>query len=124
MTSLETYLQEMRQARPVAVNETSYYGALSNLFNEVGKTLKPKVRYVPTPKGLGAGIPDGGLYTAQQLKRNEDVSPATTPPERGCVEAKGLKEESERKRKTEGTQPCRIFELEQSNELLLTKLRA
>ena len=88
MTSLETYLQEMRHARHAAVKETSYYGALSNLFNEVGKTLKPKVRYVPTPKGLGAGIPDGGLYTAQQLKRSDEVSPASVPPECGGTQAK------------------------------------
>jgi hypothetical protein len=93
MASLETYLNELRQTRPVAVKETSYYNALANLFNEVGKTLKPKVRYVITPAGQGAGLPDGGLYTAQQLQRNTEVSPATTPPERGCVEAKGLRED-------------------------------
>jgi hypothetical protein len=77
MTSLETYLLEMRHARTAAVKETSYYGTLANLFNEVGKTLKPKVHYVITPASLGAGLPDGGLYTAQQLKRNDEVSPAT-----------------------------------------------
>jgi hypothetical protein len=77
MTSLETYLQEMRHTRHAAVKETSYYGALANLFNEVGKTLKPKVHYVITPASLGAGLPDGGLYTAQQLKRGDEVSPAT-----------------------------------------------
>src|SRR5213082_1652670 len=95
MTSLETYLSELRQARPVAVNETSYYGPLANLFNSVGERLKPKVRYVVTPKGQGAGLPDGGLYTATQLRRNAEASPATTPPERGCVEVKGLKEDVE-----------------------------
>jgi hypothetical protein len=95
MTSLETYLRELRQERPVAVNETSYYGALRNLFNSIGDHLKPKVRYVITPKGQGAGLPDGGLYTATQLRRNADASPATTPPERGSVEVKGLKEEVE-----------------------------
>jgi hypothetical protein len=93
MTSLETYINELRQERPVAVNETSYYGALRNLFNAVGDRLKPKVRYVITPKGQGAGIPDGGLYTATQLRRNADASPATTMPERGCAEVKGLKED-------------------------------
>ena len=49
MTSLETYLKQLRQERPVAVRETSYYGALANLFNAVGDRLKPKVRYVITP---------------------------------------------------------------------------
>ena len=72
MSSLETYITELRDSRHVAVNETSYYGALAHLFNEVGGTLKPKVRYVITPKGQGAGLPDGGLYTAQQLKRGTE----------------------------------------------------
>ncbi|MDT7541965.1 MAG: hypothetical protein QOE33_1869 [Acidobacteriota bacterium] len=81
----------MRERRNVAVDETSYYDALSNLCNETGATLKPKVRYVSTPKGLGAGLPDGGLYTAQQLRRGAETTIATTPPERGCVEVKGLK---------------------------------
>lgn len=96
MTSLEKYLQAMLKSRAVAVNETSYYDALANLCNEVGGALKPKVRFVSTPKGLGAGLPDGGLYNANQLRRGADVGLATTKPERGCVEVKGLKEEVER----------------------------
>jgi hypothetical protein len=90
MTSLETYLRQLRQERPAAVNETSYYGALANLFNAVGDKLKPKIKYVITPKGQGAGLPDGGLYTATQLRRNADATPETTLPERGCVEVKGV----------------------------------
>jgi hypothetical protein len=86
----------MRERRNVAVDETSYYDALSNLCNETGATLKPKVRYVSTPKGLGAGLPDGGLYTAQQLRRGAETTIATTPPERGCVEVKGLKADVEK----------------------------
>lgn len=54
MTSLETYLRQLRQEWPAAVNETSFYGALRELFNTVGDRLKPKVRYVITPKGQGA----------------------------------------------------------------------
>jgi len=90
MTSLETYIKELSQTRHAAVNETSYYGALANLINDIGKTLKPKVRYVITPKSLGAGLPDGGLYTAQQFQRGAEASFLSTPPERGCVEVKGL----------------------------------
>ena len=93
MTSLETYLRQLRQERSAAVNETSFYGALANLFNSVGDKLKPKIKYVITPRGQGAGIPDGGLYTATQLRRNAEATPETTLPERGCVEVKGLKEE-------------------------------
>ena len=90
MTSLEAYLRQLREERPAAVKETSHYGALANLFNAVGDKLKPKVKYIITPKGQGAGIPDGGLYTATQLRRNADATPETTLPERGCVEVKGL----------------------------------
>jgi hypothetical protein len=96
MTSLETYLRQLRQERAAAVNETSFYGPLRELFNSVGDTLKPKIRYVITPKGQGAGIPDGGLYAATQLRRNAEATPLTTPPERGCVEVKGLREEVEK----------------------------
>jgi len=46
MTSLETYLQEMRNARPVAVNESSYYIPPANLFNTVSRMLKPSHRIV------------------------------------------------------------------------------
>jgi hypothetical protein len=119
MTSLETYIHELRQARPVAVNETSYYGALSNLFNAVGDRLKPKLRYVITPKGQGAGLPDGGLYTATQLRRNAEASPATTPPERGCVEAKGLKEDVEEIAKRPQVQKY----LERYGQVLVTNYR-
>ena len=119
MTSLETYLIALRQARPVAVKETSYYDALANLFNSVGDRLKPKVRYVITPKGQGAGLPDGGLYTATQLRRNADASPATTLPERGCVEVKGLKEEVEEIAKREQVRKY----LERYRQVLVTNYR-
>jgi hypothetical protein len=57
MHPLETYLQELREIRSsgAGTEETSYYPALSNLFNAVGKTLKPKVRCVMNLRNLGAG---------------------------------------------------------------------
>jgi hypothetical protein len=60
-----TYLQDLRDIRSsgAGVKETSYYGALSNLFNEIGKTLKPKVRCIINLANRGAGLPDGGLFT-------------------------------------------------------------
>ncbi len=93
MTSLETYIHDLRESRHAAVKETSYYVALANLFNDIGKTLKPKVKYVITPKSMGAGQPDGGLYTAQQVKSDAEISVLNTPPERGCVEVKGLSDD-------------------------------
>ena len=40
---LEDYLAELKAIRSTGagVPETSYYPALSNLFNEIGKVLKP-----------------------------------------------------------------------------------
>lgn len=42
MNSVETYLAELYAIRSSggAVKETSYYPVLSNLLNEIGKTLK------------------------------------------------------------------------------------
>jgi len=60
-----------------AVPETSYYGALEGLLNAIGKTLKPRVRCVINIKNRGAWIPDGGLFTSDQLSRSvADLSKA------------------------------------------------
>ena len=77
MNPLEAYLKEMRDIHSTgaAVAETSFYPALSGLFNEIGKTLKPKVRCVVNPANAGAGIPDGGLFTADQFQRTSDAAP-------------------------------------------------
>ena len=74
MTPLETYLSTLRDIRSSgeAVTETSYYPALSNLFNEVGKSLKPKVQCIFTIKNRGAGIPDGGLFSEDQYNKHPD----------------------------------------------------
>jgi hypothetical protein len=66
MHPLEIYLEELRAIRSsgAAVKETSGYGALANLFNASGHVLKPKVRCFIHVKNSGAGLPDGGLFTA------------------------------------------------------------
>src|SRR5690606_21265234 len=92
-TPLAAYLQELRNGRAVGVAETSFYGALATLLNAVGKTLKPTVRCIINPKSVGAGIPDGGLYTADQLPRTADAATiAAQIPARGVIEVKGTKE--------------------------------
>jgi hypothetical protein len=89
MNPLETYLKDLRDNRGAGVAETSGYPALSNLLNEIGKTLKPKVRCVINIANAGAGIPDGGLFTADQI-RKDDPNPITGQlPARGVVEVKG-----------------------------------
>ena len=85
-----------------AVPETSYYPALSNLFNAVGKGLKPKVHCVMSLKNAGAGMPDGGLFTADQFQRQADAAPkAGQLPSRGAIEAKGTKPSVEEIAETE-----------------------
>lgn len=93
---LEEYLAELKAIHGMGggVAETSYYPALSSLFNTVGKALKPKVRCVMNLRNLGAGMPDGGLFTPDQFQRQADGAPkAGQLPSRGAVEAKGTKPE-------------------------------
>ncbi|MEA5518197.1 type ISP restriction/modification enzyme [Limnoraphis robusta] len=93
MTPFETYIRDLQEIRATgaAVKETSYYGALEKLLNELGKTLKPKVRCVMQLKNIaGAGMPDGGLFTASQFQRKSPDAPTNpTNPERGVIEIKG-----------------------------------
>ncbi len=92
MSPLEQYLQELRDIRATgaAVKETSYYAPLANFLNEIGSTLKPKVRCLMQLKNLGAGMPDGGLFTARQFQRALDDRPNDPQnPERGVIEVKG-----------------------------------
>jgi hypothetical protein len=72
ISTIETYLTGCLVMRTAGVPETSGYPALSTLLNEVGKSLSPKIEYVTHPKGQGAGIPDGGLFTAEQIRNLGD----------------------------------------------------
>ncbi len=96
MTSeLKNYLQRMSEIRRTgsAVKETSFYGTLETLFNEVGKTLKPKVRCIINLQNRGAGIPDGGLFTPAQFQRNSNELIKGQPPERGAIEIKSTSDD-------------------------------
>jgi very-short-patch-repair endonuclease/type I restriction-modification system DNA methylase subunit len=93
MSAFETYIRDLQEIRTTkaGTKETSYYGALDKLLNELGKTLKPKVRCVMQLKNIGgAGMPDGGLFSASQFQRKASDTPANpTNPERGVIEIKG-----------------------------------
>ncbi len=92
MHPMEVYIEELREIRSsgAAVKETSGYGTLANLFNAVGHTLKPKVRCFIHVKNSGAGLPDGGLFTADQLKNTDEEAPllGIPQPSRGVIEVK------------------------------------
>ncbi|GAC1356482.1 MAG: hypothetical protein NVSMB34_10690 [Variovorax sp.] len=68
--------------------ETLYYTAIDNLLGGIGDTLKPKVRCVMQLKNLGAGNPDGGLFTADQFDRKTERPKNSAAPARGVVEVK------------------------------------
>jgi len=92
MNPVETYIRDLRDIHGSGggVKETSFYGALEALFNELGKKLKPKVRCILTLANHGAGLPDGGLFTQEQFQRAADHEPRQGQnPSRGAIEVKG-----------------------------------
>ncbi|MDD5139179.1 MAG: N-6 DNA methylase [Verrucomicrobiales bacterium] len=90
MHPLETYLAEVATLRG-ATKETSGYPALANLLNAIGHTLKPRVKCVIHPRNQGAGIPDGGLFTPDQLKQYDEAEDfGDLVPARGVIEVKSV----------------------------------
>jgi hypothetical protein len=93
---IERYLTDMGEVRRTGSNvaETSFYPALEGLLSEVGKGLFPKVRCVIHLANRGAGLPDGGLFSADQFRRkSHDTDAKENPflvqnPSRGVIEAK------------------------------------
>ena len=93
---LEIYLTELREIRDTgaATKETSGYGTLAKLLDAVGQSLKPKVRCLIQLKNSGAGLPDGGLFTPDQLKNADEEAPLHgLNPARGVIEVKAASEE-------------------------------
>ncbi|WP_169792027.1 type ISP restriction/modification enzyme [Jiangella muralis] len=92
MGVLQDYLSAMARIRETgeAVEETSYYGQLERLLNEVGGHLSPKVLCVLTTRNRGAGVPDGGFFLRSHAVASAgERAMATRVPERGVLEVKG-----------------------------------
>ncbi len=89
MHAVERYLRDLRDIRATGANtpETSYYPALPNLLNEIGATLRPRVTCVINLQNRGAGLPDGGLFTPDQLQEDEEIIQGQRPA-RGAIEVK------------------------------------
>jgi hypothetical protein len=68
---------------------------LANLFDAIGDTLKPKVRCLIQLANNGVGMPDGGFFTPDQLKKRDERIPLLghAQPARGVIEVKSTKEE-------------------------------
>ena len=95
---IEQYLTDMAEVYATRANapETSFYPALEKLLTHIGQKLNPKVRCVINLANHGAGLPDGGLFTADQFRRrSHDAEEQGNPflaqsPARGVIEAKAL----------------------------------
>jgi hypothetical protein len=97
MTPLETYLRAVSEihASGSGVPETSYYAALSNLLNEVGAKLKPRVRCIMGQADRGAGQPEGGLFTPDHFPKSPVREPLKGQlPSRGVIEVKSPKQDA------------------------------
>src|SRR5438093_13481051 len=96
MNAVETYLRELREIRSTGagVKETSFYPPLANLLNEIGKSLKPRVRCIINLQNRGAGLPDGGLFTPDQFQRHASEPLPGQLPSRGVIEAKGTSDDA------------------------------
>lgn len=120
---LEAYLRDMSDTRSsgAAVKETSYYTPLANLLNAIGQSLKPKVRCVIHISGKGAGIPDGGFFSADQIQKGVDAASllGSVVPSRGVMEVKGL---SANVVQTAKSQQVRKY-LERYRQVLVTNYR-
>ena len=90
----EAYFADLARIRASggATGERSSYGPLANLLNAVGATLKPKVFCVGELADQGAGHPDFGLYSANQVQRGRPRDGQV--PERGVVEVKPVSDDA------------------------------
>ena len=89
--TVERYFSALGELRALggATPELSTYAALSNLFNEIGDTLKPKVVSLQQLADTGGGHPDFGLYVKRlQQKGKKGQASQGQKPERGVVEVK------------------------------------
>jgi hypothetical protein len=95
-TAIRTYLQRMAEIRGTggATSETSYYSALENLLNDLGKLLDPAVICNGQLKSTGAGHPDFGLYSRKQCSNGAPKPGQGEVPERGVIEVKPLSDNS------------------------------
>ena len=92
--AVEAYFTELRLVRGSggATDERSLYVPLANLLNALGGALRPKVFCVQELADQGAGHPDFGLYTTQQVQKGKPKS--GQKPERGVVEVKPVADDA------------------------------
>jgi hypothetical protein len=119
---LAAYLADCRaRHRTGAVTpETSFYGPLETLLNAVGQKLKkPRVRCFMSLKNVDGNMPDGGLFTPDQIPRGEGDPLPGQKPARGAIEAKPLADDLAKL--IRGEQVARY--LAQHQQVLVTNFR-
>jgi hypothetical protein len=90
---LDLYADAIAQIRNLhaGTRETSFYPALSNLFDAIGNGLDPRVVSLNHVSGKRAGIPDFGLFERARTRRGETPEwREGIAPDRGVVEVKGI----------------------------------
>ncbi|MCS7079162.1 MAG: N-6 DNA methylase [Chloracidobacterium sp.] len=86
-----TYFCDLGEIRRsgAATPEMSFYPALKRLLDAVGATLRPQVQCLLHPKGGESGLPDGGLFTVDQLPQETPPTDLrAVSPARGVIEVK------------------------------------
>ncbi len=92
--AVEAYFADLARtfASGGATGERSSYGPLHGLLSAAGATLKPKVFCVGELADQGAGHPDFGLYSTNQVQRGKPREGQM--PERGVVEVKSVDDDA------------------------------
>ena len=114
-------LRELAAIRPVAVKETSYYPALSNLFNEI-RTWPETARAVrDSSEQHRRGIAGRRLVHARSVAQRIGYADliSKVPPSRGVIEAKGTGDSAD----TIAKSPQVAKYLERYGQVLVTTLR-
>ena len=105
---------------PPAFPSTTHYPALRALLNEIGGTLKPKVRCVINPKSKGAEFPTAGSIPLINCQRAATRNRRSgTLPARGAIEAKSTTDDAFAVAKSEQVEKY----LKLYRQVLVTNLR-
>ena len=91
---VEAYFKHLGLVKSLggSTGEISLYAPLHDLLQAVGGTLKPKVFCVQNLADQGAGHPDFGLYSANQVQKGKPKS--GQKPERGVIEVKPISDDA------------------------------
>ena len=119
---LSLYLADCRARHKTGAvtPETSYYGPLETLLNAVGQKLKkPRVCCFMSLQNQGGNMPDGGLFTQEQIPKGEEATPSGQKPARGVIEAKPFS--ADLTKLAAGTQVARYWK--EHSQVLVTNFR-